>query len=145
MQTSFISKTLRPTARAFLPMSIVLLSLCHGTAFAQDTDTDLYDGKWSARWQGAPGGPRTARVVITNYAGTWQDLPAKDRAADKACAGKTFKITVQRSRPTEMQFMVWGSSVSPACPDLAVDLKPTNGKTLEGTIGDGMKLQLVRR
>ena len=41
--------------------------------------------------------------------------------------------------------MVWGSSVSPACPNLAVDLKPTDDKTLEGTIGDGMKLRLVRR
>ena len=41
--------------------------------------------------------------------------------------------------------MVWGSSVSPASPDLAVDLKPTHDKTLEGTIGGSMKLQLVRR
>ena len=35
--------------------------------------------------------------------------------------------------------------MSPACPDLAVDLKPTNDKALEGTVGDGMKLWLVSR
>jgi hypothetical protein len=53
---------------------------------------------------------------------------------------------VQRSRSTDMEFMVWGSSVSPACPDLSVLLKPTaDGKALEGSIGEGGRVRLVRR
>ena len=122
-----------------------LLFLCCLGALAQETDTDLYDGKWSARWQSAAGTSHSAQVVIANYGGTWQDQPAKGHAANKACSGKKFPITVQRSRSTEMQFMVWGSSVAPTCPDLALDLKPTLAKTLEGTIGDDIKVKLTRR
>jgi len=69
----------------------------------------------------------------------------KDYRANKACSGKTFPITVQRSVSKELQFMVWGSSVADACPDLPLDLKPTDAKTLEGTIGDGMKIKMTRR
>jgi hypothetical protein len=132
-------------SRPALLLPIALLSLACQLAMAQETDSELYDGKWSARWQTANGATQSARVVIADFAGTWQDVPAKGRAADKACSGKKFPITVQRSRPSEMQFMVWGSSVAATCPDLALDLKPTDAKTLEGTIGDGMKVKLTRQ
>ena len=115
----------------------VALFLCCSAAPAQETDSELFDGKWSARVQSSTGTVHTARVLIANYAGNWRDQPAKGSVVDKACRGKTFPITVQRNRQSEMQFMVWGSQISPACPDLAVDLKPIDDKTLEGTMGTG--------
>ena len=127
---------------------LLVFSLCLGSeaALAQpEADTDLYDGKWVASLQTGTGNHSAARVVIANFGGTWQDLPGTNRAVNKACGGKKMPITVQRSVSTEMQFMVWGSSVAPMCPDLSVSLKPTGAKTLEGTIGVDTKLKLTRR
>ena len=132
--------------RPLFPLLVFSLCLGSGAALAQaEADTDLYDGKWVASLQTGTGNHSAATVVITNFGGTWQDLPGKSRAVNKVCGGKKMPITVQRSVSTEMQFMVWGSSVAPVCPDLSVSLKPTGTKTLEGTIGVDTKLKLTRR
>lgn len=123
----------------------VLLALGNQVGLAQEMDTDLYDGKWTAQVQVGAGQFRSARLQIANFAGTWLDLPGKNHKPAKACSGKKFPITVQRSVSTAMEFTVWGSSVSPACPDLSLDLKPIDAKTLEGQIGADVKVKLTRR
>ena len=92
--------------------SLLLAGLCLGTgaASAQDIDSEIHDGAWTARVQIGEKGQLSARVVIANFGGTWQDVPVKGGAANKACRGKRFPITVQRSRQSEMQFTVWGSA-----------------------------------
>lgn len=125
-----------------------LALLLAATAAAQpESDSEINDGRWSAVVENSEAGYRSARVDITEYAGFWQDTSPAAGVKPRACAGKRFKLTVQRTLSTDLEFMVWGSSVSRACPDLAVLLKPTaDGKGFEGSIGEGSgRVRLVRR
>ncbi|MET0322350.1 MAG: hypothetical protein ABW069_16645 [Duganella sp.] len=121
------------------------LLLCAPLAHAQETDTDLYDGRWNVTMKAADGSAAAASLVVANFGGTWQDQPRKGAKVNKACSGKKFPITVQRSLPERMEFTVWGSSVAPACPDLTVLLKPVDAKTLEGTVNESTTIRIVKR
>jgi hypothetical protein len=136
--------TNRPIARAGLLLALAWLAAPAALAQPALDDGLFHDGRWAAKVEGSEDGYLSARVQIVEYAGTWQDTTPARHVKNKACAGKTFNITVQRSRTTDVEFMVWGSSVSPACPDLSVLLKP-DGKALEGTIGGTAKVRLTRR
>lgn len=131
---------------AFRAATLVLAGLALGGPLsAQDTDGPFNDGRWAATVEGGEAGYRTARVQIADFSGTWHDTSPARAVRERACAGKRFKITVQRSRTTDMEFTVWGSSVSPACPDLPVLLKPSDdGKSWTGTIGKEGRLRLVK-
>ena len=112
-------------------------------ASAQTESTVEYDGKWSAVIQRDDGSRQSARVVIAQFAGTWQDQ-TRPNNTNKACAGKAFPITIQESTSSELALMVWGSSIAPACPDLKVDLKPVGDKVLEGSIAPLGQLRLTK-
>ncbi|MFT3819929.1 MAG: hypothetical protein QM750_20335 [Rubrivivax sp.] len=124
---------------------LALLALVPGAGRAQTTDVPLYDGRWTVSIQDSEAGYRSARLELADFAGFWQDTSPAKAVKARACAGKRFKITVQRSRGDELEFMVWGSSVSTACPDLPVLLKPVDDKTLEGTIGEQGRVRATRR
>jgi len=129
----------------FATCATLLLAAAGATA-QPESDSNVNDGRWSAVVENSAAGDRAARVDITEFAGFWQDTSPASGVKARACAGKRFKITVQRSRSTDMEFMVWGSSVSKDCPDLSVLLKPTaDGKALEGTIGDEGRVRLTKR
>jgi len=112
-------------------------------AAAQPGSTLEYDGKWSAVIQRDDGSRQTARVVIEQFAGTWQDQTRPNKA-NKTCAGKAFPITIQESTASELALMVWGSSISTACPDLKVDLKPAGDTVLEGSIATLGQVRLTK-
>lgn len=120
------------------------LALMPGAGQAQGTDVPLYDGRWTVSIQDSEAGYRGARLELADFAGSWQDATPAKAVKARACAGKRFKVTVQRSRSTELEFMVWGSSVSTACPDLSVLLKPVDEQTLEGTIGEHGRVRMTR-
>lgn len=124
---------------------LALLALAPGAGRAQTTDVPLYDGRWSVSIQDSEAGYRRARLELADFAGVWQDTSPAGAVKARACAGKRFKITVQRSRSTELELTVWGSSVSAACPDLSVLLKPVDDRTLEGTIGAQGRVRMTRR
>lgn len=133
-------KPMKPAAWA------ALLVLATGAAAQPESDSEVNDGRWSAVVENSAAGYRSARVDIAEYAGFWHDTSPAAGVKPRTCAGKRFKVTVQRTRSTEMEFMVWGSSVSKDCPDLSVQLKPTaDGKAMEGSIGDEGRVRLVRR
>ncbi len=115
-------------------------------AMAADFETDAphYDGRWTAQIQGSEAGYRTARVTFSEYGGSWKDTTPAKQSKLPACAGKTYQITVQRSWTTQLEFMVWGSSTAPDCPDLRAQLKPVDAQTLEGSLGAEGKLRLTR-
>lgn len=122
------------------------LLVATGIAAQPESDSDIHDGRWSAAVENSATGYRSARVDIADFAGFWHDTSPATGVQPRACAGKRFKVTVQRSRSTDMEFMIWGSSVSPACPDLSVLLKPAaDGKALEGSIGGEGRVRLVKR
>ena len=129
-----------------LLIGVVVAGSLWGAASAQpEQDTDMYDGKWTAKVQGAEVGYQSARVTVANYAGTWQDTSPRNAAVRKECRGKTFPITVQRSVSTAFEFTVFGSAVSPACPDLSVSVKSDGPKALVGNIDGGATVRLVKR
>lgn len=130
-----------------LALSLILASTLAAPGRAQETDTEMYDGRWTVSTPNAAGGWQPlARLTVADYAGTWTDLPSKlSGMSGRACRGKPFKITVQMSRPAGMEFMVWGSSVASECPDLRALLKPVDEKTLEGTLGGETKIRMQRR
>ena len=125
---------------------LYLCSAAAAVALAQETDTDMYDGQWSVRMQGSPFGYQSARLVIADYGGTWRDTSSRAARVNKACRATSFPVTVQRSTPTTFEFSVWGTSVSPACPDFAVAIKPTEAaNTLQGTMDPAGTVTLVRQ
>jgi hypothetical protein len=102
-------------------------------ASAQEPDGPFYDGTWNMRMRCLDGSACQARVVISDYAGTWQDLSGKS-AAKRACGGKKMPLTVQSSTRSLLAFTAFGDGLPAPCPTLTVEVKPLDEKTLEGTI-----------
>lgn len=111
----------------------------------QEADTNEFNGKWNVSIQPGGGRPFAATLTLENFGGTWQDNAAAGLVKGKNCKGHKFPITVQNSIRSELAFTVWGSAVSPACPDIGMTLKPLNEKTLEGTTANGGAVRLTRR
>ena len=106
-------------------------------------DSNVNDGKWSARIDGDDGKvARQGRVVISDFAGEWREIGQR-RAGDLCRGTKPFPITVQRSTDKEMEFTVWAEQVS-KCPDFALTLKVVDERTLVGKTSDGREVSLTR-
>jgi hypothetical protein len=126
--------------KSFVLLAGIALS---ASALAQDEDA-VYDGKWSATVKLNAAKPQTSRLEISEFAGTWFGSTGKSPDG-KPCKQKKFPITVQESTASEFAFTVWGTSVSPSCPDLTIELKPVDKNSMEGTIEPGGTITLKRR
>jgi len=114
-----------------------------------DTVTEIYDGTWTATFDRSVGPTGTAKFVLEDFAGTWQDVGPADRLKGSACGATSRPVTVQLSQKEGFAFTVFGTHVSPQCQDLTVYLKHVDGKTLEGTVeskafAGEQKIRLVR-
>src|SRR6476620_8435188 len=114
-----------------------------------DTVTEIYDGTWTATFDRSVGPTGTAKFVLEDFAGTWQDVGPADRLKGSACGSKSRPVTVQLSQKEGFAFTVFGADVSPQCQDLTVYVKHVDGKTLEGTVeskafAGEQKIRLVR-
>ena len=99
-----------------------------------DTVTEIYDGTWTATFDRSVGATGTAKLVLKDFAGTWQDVGPANRLKDSVCGGKPMPVTVQLSQKEGFAFTAFGISVSPQCPNLEVYVKPVDAKTMEGTV-----------
>ena len=128
----------------FLPL---ICALVVSTAFAQqgqEPDTDAYQGRWLVRMQGSsPKSPPVARLVVKGYGGTWYDLARNSKSSP--CNGKQSPVTVQASTRLGFEFSVWGSSLTPACPDISVTVKSVTADTLDGATADGKPIRMTRK
>lgn len=124
-------------------MRTLLISLLLGCAplaaaiAAGDADEmPLYEGLWRARLddQGA------ARITLRGWQGTWRWTGP----GNAACRGKALPITIQHSTASGLEFTAWGTTVSPACPDIGISLEPVDARTLEGTTSSGRKVRMTR-
>ena len=127
-----------------ITMVLCLSALWATPAFTQEVDMPLYEGRWNVRMQGVEAGYQSAQLLVRNWEGTWRDT-SKAATVNKACRGKTFPVTVQRSTATAFEFTVFGSAVSPLCPDLSMFIKAVEGKVQEGHIDPAGKVRLERR
>ena len=114
-----------------------------------DTVTEIYDGTWTATFDRSVGPTGTAKFVLEDFAGTWQDVGPADRLKGSACGAKSRPVTVQLSQKEGFAFTVFGTHVSPQCQDLTVYVKHVDEKTLEGTVeskafAGEQKIRLVR-
>ena len=114
-----------------------------------DDVTEIYDGTWTATFDRSVGPTGTAKFVLEDFAGTWQDVGPADRLKGSACGATSRPVTVQLSQKEGFAFTVFGTHVSPQCQDLTVYLKHVDGKTLEGTVeskafAGEQKIRLVR-
>ena len=105
-------------------------------------DSNVNDGKWSARIDGDAKTARQARVVIDNFGGEWRETGPR-RAGDPCRGTKPFPITVQKSDPKVVEFSVWADQVS-KCPAFVLTLKVVDERTLVGTTSDGREVSLTR-
>ena len=105
-------------------------------------DSNVNDGKWSARIDGDAKTARQGNVVIDNFGGQWREIGPR-RAGDPCRGTKPFPITVQRSNTKEMEFTVWAEQVS-KCPDFALTLTVVDERTLVGKTEDGRDVRLTR-
>lgn len=114
-----------------------------------DVVTEIYDGTWTATFDRSVGPSGTAKFVLEDFAGTWQDAGPADRAREGPCGGKSRPVTVQLSQKVGFAFTVFGTHISPQCQDLTVYVKHVNANTLEGTVeskafAGEQKIRLVR-
>jgi hypothetical protein len=108
-----------------------------GTALAQDVDSSQYDGTWTAYLPCRDGGGQCrARVVLSDFAGDWQDISGSS-PSKRMCGGRKMPLTVQASTPSRLAFTVFGDGVSAQCPTLSVLAKPVSPKALSGTFESG--------
>jgi hypothetical protein len=105
-------------------------------------DSNVNDGKWSARIDGDAKTARQGRVVIDNFGGQWLETGPK-RAGDPCRGTKPFPITVQKSDPKVVEFSVWAEQVS-KCADFALTLDVVDERTLVGKTSDGREVRLTR-
>ena len=128
-------------------MVLVPLLLCGmhvSAALGQSVDTYEFDGKWNVSIQPASGRPHAAKLTLGNFAGSWYEATSSNRIKAKGCSGKNYPVTVQTSQSAELEFIAWGSSISPACPDIGVKVRPVGPKVLEGTLASGEPIRMTR-
>jgi len=114
-----------------------------------DVVTEIYDGTWTVTFDRAVGPTGTAKFVLEDFAGTWQDVGPADLLKGSACGAKSRPVTVQLSQKVGFAFTVFGAHVSAQCQDLTVYVKHVNANTLEGTVESKgfpgeQKIRLVR-
>jgi hypothetical protein len=122
----------RLPARSLLAACLALAGAA-APASAQEQDAPFYDGTWTVRMRCKDGSACPARVVINDFAGTWQDLSGKS-AAKRACGGKKMPLTVQNSTRSLLAFTAFGDGLPSPCPTLTILVKPLDQKSLEGTV-----------
>ena len=115
-----------------------------------DTVTEIYDGTWTATFDRSVGATGTAKLVLEDFAGTWQDVGPANRLKGSALRRKTDA----RDGAAEPEGRASPSRCSappfrPSVPILTVYVKHVDAKTLEGTVEskafDGeQKIRLVR-
>lgn len=125
--------------RAWPSLLFVAIACAAGhAAAAPEVDGSYYDGTWSIR---VPCQQRTlcsARLVLSDHAGTWEEL-AGSSLSKGACDGKKVPLTVQKSTQSQLAFTVWGTKVGPDCPNISILVKPVNTRTLEGIFAFGVQ------
>lgn len=120
-------------------MRIRLIALLAGAAFAQGAAAQaqpdiMYNGKWSATIVAEGGKRQVSQLLLSGFGGTWLGKVGAADSAKKPCTATKFPVTVQTSNDTNLDFTIWGSSVSPACKDLTIEMKPTGTDVFEGTV-----------
>ena len=123
---------------ALLPL--LLCSLAFVAQAKELEDVPLYDGAWSLRGPGS----QAARLVISQWDGSWRETGANRWVTNAACRGKPFPVTVHHSNTAVLEFTAWGSAVGPACPDISFTMKPVDARTLRGTTGGGEQVTMSR-
>ena len=114
-------------ARAAAPSLIacLLLALC-GSAAGQaasqaagsdkhafsDVVTEIYDGTWTATFDRSVGPTGTAKFVLADFAGTWEDVGPADLLKGSACGTKSRPVTVQLSQKVAIAITVFRGQVS---------------------------------
>ena len=136
----------------------LVLALCGSAGQAADSDkhvfsdvvTEIYDGTWTATFDRSVGPTGTAKFILNDFAGTWEDVGPADLLKGSACGAKSRPVTVQLSQKEAFAFTVFGAHVAAQCQDLTVYLKHVDANTLEGTVeskafAGEQKIRLVRR
>ena len=121
-----------------LPLFVAIASACGAVSAQQEVEGEYYDGTWSVRVPCDQRAPCSARLVIADFAGTWEEL-AGGSLSKGACHGKKVPLTVQKSTQSQLAFTVWGTNVAPNCPNLSILVKPVNTRTLEGIFEFGVQ------
>src|SRR4030095_13768820 len=94
-------RSARPRATAPSLIACALFALCSGVAHAADDHshpysdrvTEIYDRTWTATVPPSVGATGTARLVLADFAGTWQDIGPANRLKDSVCGGKPMPVT----------------------------------------------------
>jgi hypothetical protein len=125
-------------SRACPSLLLLAIACAGGHVSAQEADDSYYDGTWSVRVPCHQRALCSARLVLSDHAGTWEEL-AGGSLSKGACHDKKVPLTVQKSTRSQLAFTVWGTHVAPDCPNLSVLVKPVNTRTLEGIFAFGVQ------
>ena len=116
----------------------IAIACCAHPAAAQEVDASHYDGSWTVRFKCPDGSACTARMVLKDFEGSWQDVQGS-RASKRVCGGRKLPLSVQSSKLAHLAFTAWGDSVAPSCPTLSIFVKPVSATRLEGRYDVGVQ------
>ena len=118
-----------------------LILLSASTAFSQQSDSLL--GKWTG-FMTSQGGRETAvELVIGDTGGTWRFT--LQGGGKNPCLGKAFPVSVTAHSATELSLDINGAKVLKGCIQTSASLTSSDGKSLQGKLGDGRRVKLSRQ
>lgn len=122
----------------------VAAAWCVGAGAAPLAEVPAHNGKWNVRIEGDKGTVREGRLVLTDFDGKWFEVARKTPESSACRTRQAIPVTLQKSTESDLEFSVWGTSVTLTCKDLSATVKLVDPKTLEGVTADGQKIRLRR-
>ena len=105
-------------------------------------EPNAYVGTWDVRMESKKGGALDGKVILQDQEGTWDIYWSNP---NDACTGLKAPIVVISTSTDELVFEILKSKAMRGCSDDVATLKRVNDTTLQGELGDGRKLTLIKK
>lgn len=121
---------------------ILAISLAAVTTGLLAQGANPHNGTWLGKYTTAKGAERSIVLILSDGGGTWKNHV---RIKQDTCLGRELPVTVTNATAAHLAIRINGSKFMPGCKDFGVRFSRTGDNTLEGKMGKGIELKLVRQ
>lgn len=134
-------RTIRSGARS--STLLALATLISGSASAQ-TPAPMH-GKWAGTAKSQGGAELAVELLLAETGSSWRFVRQGSQGRNNPCLDKDFPVIVLSQSATDLSIKIDGSKVLQGCLDQTAAFKTADGKSLDGTLGDGRPVSLSRK